>query len=49
MKEKLRVLIVKNTFLRKISPAFLVFGLFQDGHPEVEWWSGYWMSGGLDM
>ena len=40
MKEKLRVLIVKNTFLRKISPAFLVFGLFQDGHPEDDWWTG---------
>ena len=39
-KEKLRVLIVKNTFLRKISPAFLVFGLFQDGHPEDDWWTG---------
>lgn len=35
-KEKLRVLLVKNTFLGRISPAFLAHGLVRDGNlPDV--------------
>lgn len=48
MKENLRVLTVKSTFLRKISPVFLASGSVQDGNPLDNLWSGYWMSGSLN-
>lgn len=47
-KENLRVLLVKNTFLGRISPVFLAIGLVQDGDLLDDLWSGEWMSGGLD-
>lgn len=32
-REKLRVLLVKSLFLRRINSAFLASGLVQEGHP----------------
>lgn len=39
-KEKLRVLTVINTFLRRASPTLLASGLVRDGHLSDVLWSG---------
>lgn len=45
---KAEVLIVKSTFLRRISPAILASGLGGNGNPLHGPWSGHWTSSGLD-
>lgn len=47
-KEKLMVLIVKSTWLRKMSPTLLTSGLAQYGNSLDDQSSEYWMSCGLD-
>lgn len=46
-REKLRVLIVKSTFLRIISPSFLALGLFQNDYQSDVRGSKRWVPGSL--
>lgn len=47
-KEKLRVLTIKVTSLRRISHTFLALGLVQNSYQSDVGWPGFWMPGGVE-